>query len=40
MYWDRMYVDEEHEPGPPPGREDDATAGEEKATEVDDQAMS
>ena len=38
LYWDRMYVEEEHEPGPPPGRED-ATAGEEWRTEVDDQTM-
>ena len=33
-----MYVEEEQEPGPPPGRED-ATAGEEWGSEVDDQTM-
>ena len=31
-------MEEEHDPGPPPGRED-ATAGEEWGTEVDDQTM-
>ena len=31
-------MEEEHEPGPPPGRED-ATAGEDWGTEVDDQTM-
>ena len=31
-------MEEEHEPGPPPGRED-ATAGEDWETEVDDQTM-
>ena len=38
MYWERMYVDEEHEPGPPPGR-DDATAEEELGCEVGDQTV-